>query len=185
MPGFPEIFTIGGDEVLPLDPVKGHNKYFITPYVDEHSIVRSSCTCSSPTLLGYKAAEYHYNKLVSGETNVHDIMEGIRNELMRMYELPEGTGIIFTPSGTDAQFIPILIARALNPKKEKILNIVTGKGEIGTGTIRAAKGTFISSKDPIPGYQSMLGFGGTPDTPIGGLHGGLTVLALEARDHSG
>ena len=31
----------------------------------------------------------------------------------------------------------------------------------------------------------MLGFGGIPDTPIGGIHGGLEVLALEARDHSG
>lgn len=56
MPSFPEIFTHGGDEKLPLDPVKGHNIHFIKPYVDEEAIVRSSCTCSPPTQLGYDAA---------------------------------------------------------------------------------------------------------------------------------
>jgi hypothetical protein len=44
MPGFPEIFTYGGDDKLPLDPVKGHNRYFIEPFVQEDAIIRSSCT---------------------------------------------------------------------------------------------------------------------------------------------
>lgn len=70
MPPFPEIFTVGGDEILPLDPVKGHNKYFIKPYVDENSIVRSSCTCSTPTELGYNAAKYYYDMLLDGQTTV-------------------------------------------------------------------------------------------------------------------
>jgi len=49
MPGFPEIFTTGGDDKLPLDPVKGHSLHFIKPYVDDNAIVRSSCTSSPPT----------------------------------------------------------------------------------------------------------------------------------------
>ena len=49
MPSFPEIFTYGGDEKLPLDPVKGHNLHFIKPYVDDDAIIRSSCTSSPPT----------------------------------------------------------------------------------------------------------------------------------------
>lgn len=49
MASFPEIFTYGGDEGLPLDPVKGHNLHFIKPYVDDGAIVRSSCTSSPPT----------------------------------------------------------------------------------------------------------------------------------------
>lgn len=45
-------------------------------------------------------------------------MHGIREELMRLYELPEGTGIVLTPSGTDAQFVPILVAKCLNAGKD-------------------------------------------------------------------
>lgn len=99
---FPDIFTVGGDQVLPLDPVKGHNKYFISPFVEKDSLIRSSCTCAPPTRLGYDAAQYYYNKLVAGETNVEQVMEGVRKELMRLFDLPKGTGIILSPSRSDA-----------------------------------------------------------------------------------
>lgn len=71
----------------------------------------------------------------SGEFTVNDIMDGIRSELLRLYELPKGTGIILTPSRYDAQYIPILIARALNQDKEKLVNIVSAKNELGECTI--------------------------------------------------
>lgn len=88
MPEFPLIFTEGGDEKLPLDPVKGHNKYFISPFLDNEAIIRSSCTQSPPTKLGYNAAKFYYDKLQSGETNVEEVMEGIRLELKRLLDLP-------------------------------------------------------------------------------------------------
>ena len=78
MPGFPEIFLTGGDEQLPLDPVKGHSLHFVKPYVDDNAIVRSSCTCSPPTQLGYNAAQYYYEKLAAGQTDPEEIMQGIR-----------------------------------------------------------------------------------------------------------
>lgn len=144
MPSFPEIFTYGGDEKLPLDPVKGHNLHFIKPYVEDDAIIRSSCTSSPPTQLGYNAAKYYYDKLALGQTNVEEIMQGIRQELKRLYELPQDTGIFLTPSGTDAQLIPILVAKCLNPGNDKLLNIVTGKGEIGSRPLLAAAGKFFS-----------------------------------------
>ena len=89
---------------------------------------------------------------------------------MRLYELPEGTGIILTPSGTDAQFVPILVAKALNAGKENYLNILTGKGEIGSSTLRAASGKYFSKAEPNQGYCSGLkGFGCYPNTPIRGV----------------
>ena len=102
MPDFPMIFTTGGDESLPIDPVKGHSKNYVQPYVNDDAIVRSSCTCSSPTLLGYRAAHYYYDRLKSGQTNVEEIMEGVRVELKRLYGLPYNTGIFLTPSRSDA-----------------------------------------------------------------------------------
>lgn len=63
MAEFPWIFTTGGDQAMPLDPVKGHNKFFIKPFVEKDSLIRSSCTCAPPTMLGYESAQYHYEKL--------------------------------------------------------------------------------------------------------------------------
>ena len=63
---FPQILTTGGDQALPLDPVKGHNKFFIKPFVEKDSLIRSSCTCAPPTVLGYESAKYHYEKMQSG-----------------------------------------------------------------------------------------------------------------------
>lgn len=185
MPGFPEIFTTGGDEALPLDPVEGHNKYFVKPLIEDEAIVRSSCTCSAPTPEGYQAAKYYYEQLKSGQTNVDDLMEGIRSELKRLYELPEGTGIILTPSRSDAQFIPLLIAKILNRDQKKFLNILPCNGEIGTSTPLAAGGKYFSEYQPIEGYSEESGLDCTIDAPIVGLAEGVEVLSLDARDKDG
>jgi hypothetical protein len=34
-----------------------------------------------------------------------------------MYELQEGTGVFLMPSGSDAEYIPLLIAKTLNEGK--------------------------------------------------------------------
>ena len=72
---------------------------------------------------------------------------------MKLYELPEGTGIFLTPSETDAQYIPILVAKSLNNTDEDyFLNILTGKDEFGSSTLCAASGLFFSNAVPNPGY---------------------------------
>lgn len=113
-------------------------------------------------------------------------MQGIRQELKRLYDLPQDTGIFLTPSGTDAQFIPILVTKALNEGRDNFLNIVTGKGEIGSAPLLAAAGKYFSKEEPNPGYCSTLGFGCFKGTPINGIHnGGLKLLALQSRDENG
>ena len=83
-----------------------------------------------------------------------------------------------TPSGTDAQFIPIMVSKCLNAGKDKFLNILTGKGEIGSNSELAASGKFFSHDEPIPGYNSSMGMGASKGTPIGGVNKGLSMLAL-------
>lgn len=177
---FPWIFTTGGDQAMPLDPVSGHNKFFIKPFVEKESLIRSSCTCAPPTNLGYESAQYHYEKLKAGETSVDEIMDGIRNELIRLYDLPKGTGIILTPSRYDAQYIPILVARALNPDQEKLVNIITAKNELGDCTILAAGGKYFCDKLPFDGYQKSK-----PEVPIAGLSLNVDVKALDTRAPNG
>jgi len=59
------------------------------------------------------------------------------------------------------------------------LNILTGKGEIGSSTLRAAGGKYFSKAEPNPGYCSGISnVGCYPNTPIRGLWGGLEMIAL-------
>ena len=44
-------------------------------------------------------------------------MHEVRQKLAQMYSLPDGTGIFLTPSGSDAEYIPLLIAKLFNEGK--------------------------------------------------------------------
>jgi hypothetical protein len=57
------------------------------------------------------------------------------------------------PSGSDAEYIPLLIAQELN-KGKKIANIVTCNEEVGSGTFNASGGLFFSEIEPIPGFTT-------------------------------
>jgi len=65
------------------------------------------------------------------------------------------------------------------------MNILTGKGEIGSRPLLAASGRFFSKDEPNPGYASGLGIGAIKNTPISGIHDGLEVVALQSRDLNG
>ena len=52
------------------------------------------------------------------------------------------------PSGSDAEYIPLLIAKLRNHGKQ-ILNIVTCNEEVGSGTLDAAGGKFFSPIEPL------------------------------------
>lgn len=178
MTSFPMILTEGGDCRLPLDPDTGANKYHISPFVHESTTAfRGSCTCNSPTQVAYDAAEVAHRKLMAGETTVERMMHETREKIKNIYSLPEGTGVFLMPSGSDAEYIPLLIAQILNKGKE-ICNIVTCNEEIGAGTLGAAGGKFFSPIEPIPGYA-------IEGTQIGdklqGLGDGVKTIAINAR----
>lgn len=82
--------------------------------------------------------------------------EIIREELKRLYELPEGAGIFFSPSGTDTEYITLMIGKILNPGK-KITNVLTCNDEVGSGCKNAAYGRFFMNLEPHPGYHEHLG----------------------------
>ena len=107
-------------------------------------------------------------------------MDGIRNEIKRLYDLPEGTGIILTPSRYDAQYIPILVAKALNAEKDKLVNIITAKNELGDCTIHAAGGRYFCETMPFSEFLEAK-----IEEPIAGLNVDIDVKALDMRDSDG
>lgn len=123
----------------------GTNKYHCAPQpIANNDIFRGSCTCNTPTQSGYEAAMRLFDeKLASltGREQVEDALREIfnnqRERIAAALQLPEGVEVVLCPSGSDAEYLPLAIARALQPDTQngkKIVNIVTQLKEIGAGT---------------------------------------------------
>lgn len=157
---FEQLLTAGGDDRSHIKPETGTNKYHCAPRpVTEGMIFRGSCTCNPPTRRGYAMASDLYarfeglDKHGEGEL-LGAVMAEMRERLHAAFQLPEGAEVILCPSGSDAEYIPIAIARALVPetgRSRKIVNIVTQLREVGAGTAPAAGGEFFSTHTPLSG----------------------------------
>ena len=98
--------------------------------------------------------------------------------------MPKGTGVFLTPSGSDAEYLPLLIAKLLNPDKH-ITNIVTCNEEIGSGSLGAAGGKFFSPLEPISGYHGHIEGGPKMDDPVHELADNVDTVAINAREPNG
>ena len=94
-------------------------QYHIRPQpVDPAHVFRGSCTGNPPTQRGYDAAKKLFDKLPGLDDKSLDdalgpVIEDQRARLTELLDLPEGSEVIMCPSGSDAEYIPIAIARAL------------------------------------------------------------------------
>ena len=86
------------------------------------------------------------------------------------------------PSGSDAEYIPLLIAQELN-KGKKVANIVTCNEEVGSGTVAAAGGRFFSDVEPIPGFTTGSVKNNDPLQGLANMVEG--VIGIDARDKDG
>ena len=155
--------TAGGDDrSLILD--SGANKYHIAPQpIDSSAVFRGSCTGNPPTQRGYDAAQKLYDSelkpAIAKEETDPTILDGVlrgvfenqRQRLANLLQLPEGTEVILCPSGSDAEYLPLAIARALKGEGTTIVNGVTQLKEIGAGTAPASIGEYFSTHAPLVG----------------------------------
>jgi hypothetical protein len=98
---------------------------------------------------------------------------------MKLYSLPDGTGIFLMPSGSDAEYIPLLIAK-LRHQGKQFLNIVTCNEEVGSGTLAAAGGKFFSPIEPL-----QYAPGAANGSNLEGLAENVDNFAIAARHASG
>mmetsp|Transcript_30261 Transcript_30261/g.59091 ORF Transcript_30261/g.59091 Transcript_30261/m.59091 type:complete len:496 (+) Transcript_30261:65-1552(+) len=175
--GVAAILTEGGDDRTTINS-KGVNKYHCRPQPIEGAIFRGSCTCNIPTEGGYRAAEAAYQSIQDGDVSVGDIMEGVRSKIKSMSQVPAGTEVFLCPSGSDAEYIPLQIAKILT-KGRKIVNIVTCDSEVGSGTLDAAGGKYFSPVVPLPEDGMMAAAMGDP---VKGLAENVETVSIAARD---
>ena len=84
-------------------------------------------------------------------------------------------------SGSDAEYIPVMIAKMLHPGR-KVINIVTCGGEIGSFTLDCANGKHFSETLPVPSpdfEQPKIG------QPLKGLGENVEAIAIKARLKTG
>jgi hypothetical protein len=172
--------TSGGDD-RSLILKSGTNKYHIKPQpIAAQDVFRGSCTGNPPTERGYNAAKDLYQNQLAGledeelDFALRDIFADQRARFTRLLELPKGAEVVLVPSGSDAEYLPLAIAKALHPKKE-IASGVTQLREIGAGSAPASVGKFFSSHAPLLGevpddLEHLKGFEG--------IHG-VTISARE------
>ena len=159
-----ELLTQGGDDRLTVswDGLADRtNRYFCSTTPRDDVIRRGSCTCTTMNLKDYFIAEeerlFALSALLLGteELWIDQANEAIRDRLDRLFGFSEAIAkpdIVFFPSGTDSEYLPLCIARAMQRSlslvSKKIVNIITASGEVGSGTAMAAAGKCFSSRLP-------------------------------------
>ena len=117
-----------------------------------------------------------------------EVYENQRSRLATILKLPSDAEVILCPSGSDAEYLPVAIAKALQPSK-KIANGVTQLREIGAGSAPAAVGGYFSTHAPLvgelpEGLEYLSGFEGIDGEEISARHkdGSVVDAAAEMKE---
>jgi hypothetical protein len=142
LPDIASLLVSGGDARVALN-AQGTNKYgcFATPKPD--IIAYSSCTASTISEAGLAAATQLYERLgndIDIATYAQEL-ERLRGEITTLCKL-SGTGIIFSPSGTD---VHALVAHTLSRETPSLCVISSEEGETGSGVPAALQGNNIEA----------------------------------------
>src|SRR6185437_9964762 len=153
----------GGDERLDLDPTTGLNTYGRAPLPHADAIELGSCTMSAMSPLSVHATARVFQRLArpwSGGVRaaaVEAACEANREGLLAAFGLDDlhGVRVVFTPSGTDAELVPLALVAA--KRAGAICNIVLGPNEAGSGTVVAAGGRYPNELTPFGGRRAARG----------------------------
>lgn len=172
----PQLLQTGGDHRLIVDSNTGLTPYRVSSRTSD-AIPLGSCTASSPSPYAYQAAEKLLARLRESSTledTIEDVARGHVQQLKSLFELPEGTAVVLTPSGTDVIYLLSIIALG---RASRARHLVVGASELGGGTMAAAQGHAIS--DCAPFATTTVG------TPLEGIAERCSAEPIYLRDKDG
>jgi glutamate/tyrosine decarboxylase-like PLP-dependent enzyme len=156
-----ELIASGGDERLERDE-NGLNYTLTKPTPFSHRATRSSCTGAQITSEEFARAEALVRVIRAGRRSFRHSMGRVHARLRQILDVDKEISIITTPSGTDCEYIPLLITRMIAGAEARLVNIMTGAGEIGSGSVTAASGRFFKATTPagdsVEQHQPIAGF---------------------------
>lgn len=157
-----EILVSGCDSRSVIHEATGLNKYLGAPTPQEDVMALGSCTCSSPSTVGYAAVEGLHRRLLAvneGELlceAVDEAFADLREELAFLLTRCEvrKVEVALAASGTDTELLALCLAHGTS--KRCLCNVVVGPSEVGSGTPDAAAGRFFDALTPN-GQQCQIG----------------------------
>jgi hypothetical protein len=170
----------GGDERIAVDPLTGRSRYGTKASTAEDEIWFSSSTASCADPRCFAAAGDVLARFVGSgadhDGNVKSWLDQIRARLVSLFGIPNAEAVL-TPSGTEAEFATLSIARALLIRP--LTNIVVAPTETGRGVITAAAGRhFLASSSLGGGVPSGAVVEGFDRRPI-------VTQGIAIRDEAG
>ncbi|NDL55477.1 hypothetical protein [Phytoactinopolyspora mesophila] len=176
------LLASGGDSRQTIDWRSGLNSYGIPPSPTPWTCLLGSCTASSPTPRAFEAATTLRQQLIEAALAdrlgpVADAHAAVmRHTLLAALGVTADVEVVFTPSGTDAELVALLIALGTG---EPVHSIVVGQHEIGSGGLQAAAGRHFCDRLPS-------GRAGHAGEPIAGLDENQVVTSVvDLRDEHG
>lgn len=173
------VLALGGDERIAVNAATGRNRYGtpLLPAPDE--LWFSSSTASAISKAGFDAVLAASRAMIGGAGEGRPAQEradGIRSRLVGHFGRI-GDEVVLAGSGTEAELVALVIARAL--LKRPITNIVVAPGETGSGVMAAASGRHFLS-------TASLGDGAPAGTLLEGLDcADIRVESVAIRDAEG
>lgn len=157
------LLTQGGDERITIDPETGTNRYFSTPYPrDTIAYASSTANDISPQAWRHLAETWPdlTNDSALDGAGYAAQLEKIRTSIRSAYGINQLNQIVFSASGTDLEYIALLVAAASG--EASVHNVLLGADEVGSGCIYSAKGQYFAA-------QTSLGLPSVKGQPVDGL----------------
>jgi selenocysteine lyase/cysteine desulfurase len=133
-----QLLVSGGDTRLVVNPQTGRNGYECLPR-PSGVVPFGSCTSSTVSQRGFDAAQNLQRTICGNHDSLHSATEAagnVRRRLSELLTLPSGVEVALAPSGTDVEMLALALAAGSGERK--VMNIVVGPSEVGSGTPQAA-----------------------------------------------
>lgn len=159
-----QIMTEGGDARIVLDPATRLNRYYSAPRPSE-VIAYASSTANDISAGAFAHVQEVLAEIGGGLDGraYAERLEGLRARIRSAYGLADEVAIIFSPSGTDLEYVGLAAVEGSGAAGTH--NILLGADEVGSGCIHSAYGRYFANETALgvavePG-DSVPGFGDT------------------------
>jgi selenocysteine lyase/cysteine desulfurase len=173
-----ELMTQGGDARILLDPATGLNRYYSAPRPRD-LLAYASSTANDVSAAAYAAVEQVLaaTGMAPGPDIYAERLERLRARIRRAYGVADDVAIVFSPSGTDLEYVALACVAGRAPAGTHA--VLLGADEVGSGCIHSAHGLYFAK-------ETALGVATVPGEPVPGLGGvHVDLVDIPVRDGAG
>lgn len=140
------LLTLGGDDRITVPGGQNTNRYGASPF-PRSTLGYASSTANDISLPAFR----HLAGLMTPwpEDALSDdgfyvaALEGMRGRIRQGWGLDKGTAIVFAPSGTDLEYVPLALAGG------PVVNVLIGADEVGSGCVLSAAGRYFADRTAV------------------------------------